>query len=33
MIFTIAALLVLVAAGTGFYIFYNKNNKDLELKF
>lgn len=33
MIFAIAALLVLVAAGTGFYIFYNKNNKDLELKF
>lgn len=33
MIFAIAALLALVAAGTGFYIFYNKNNKDLELKF
>lgn len=33
MIFAIAALLVLVAAGTCFYIFYNKNNKDLELKF
>ena len=33
MIFVIAALLALVAAGTGFYIFYNKNNKDLELKF
>ena len=33
MIFAIAALLALVAAGTCFYIFYNKNNKDLELKF
>lgn len=33
MIFVIAALLVLVAAGTVFYISYNKNNKDLELKF
>lgn len=33
MIFAIAALLVLVVAGTCFYIFYNKNNKDLELKF
>ena len=33
MIFAIAALLALVAAGTCFYISYNKNNKDLELKF
>ena len=33
MILAIAALLALVAAGTCFYISYNKNNKDLELKF
>ena len=33
MILAIAALLALVAAGMCFYISYNKNNKDLELKF
>ena len=33
MIFIIAALLALVAAGTGFYISYKNNNKDLDIKF